>query len=266
MPHLKADCGTHYIDQNSDRYPWLPLDPLIRATYEMHLGYDFGTVDIITDRRPLRKLLDFVSHEDDEFQFGVEVIERTVLLVRMEKGTREEVSSGVWRGYRSAFEEAYTKVSKSAEGSTSHHRIVSYKFGGLKLIVRSAVDTYFADLLTQPGSSQDTEKDQHDEKNLCEYMKAASLGQEGPSVVEEPNAPGIDFVRGGEHIPHSATAELKTYARHKFAKKRWNIQQKMADLWLSQTPNLIIAAHEYAGTKWPKARSGQASLAAFVDI
>ena len=232
----------------------------------MHPDYDFGAVDTVTDRRPLRKLLGFVSHEDDEFQFGVEVIESTVLLVRMEKGTREEVSSEVWRGYRRAFEEAYTKLSKSAKGSTSHHRIVSYKFGGLKLIVRSAVDAYLKDLLTKPGSSPDTEKDQLHQDDLCEYMKATSLEQEGPSVVEEPKAPGLAVVRGGEHIPHTATSELQTHAHVKLAKKPWTIQQKIADLWLSQTPNLIIAAHEYAGTKWPRDRSGQASLAAFVDI
>ena len=230
----------------------------------MHPGYDIGAVDIVTDRRPLRKLLGFVSQEDDKFQFGVEVVEGTVLFVRMEKGTREEVSPETWRGYRSAFEEAYTKMCKSAKGSTSHYRIVSYRFGGLKFIVRSAVDAYLEDLVPKPKSLSDTGNDQHAEDELCEYMKAASLGQEGPSVVEEPEAPGIEVIRGGARIPHTATSELKT--NYKFAKKQWSIQQKMADLWLSQTPNLIIAAHEYVGTKWSRDRFGQASLAAFVDI
>ncbi|MCJ1246241.1 hypothetical protein MMC30_003447 [Trapelia coarctata] len=158
-PLLKPDTGIRYVDRNTDCYAWSPLGSLVRAVYEMHPKFDFGEVDIVKDRRPLRKLLAFVRNEAEDFEFGVEAIGNTVLVVHMEKTTREPIPPGANHGYRRGFEEACTKLSSSTEGSTSHHRIVRYNLGGLKLMVRSAFDAYLEQVASKPGSSTGSGKE-----------------------------------------------------------------------------------------------------------
>lgn len=63
----------------------------------------------------------------------------TVLLSRWETRTREQ---GLPTSYGFNFEEASTTPAAGCEGSTSHHRIVKYNFGGLSMIVRFEVDAF----------------------------------------------------------------------------------------------------------------------------
>ena len=261
-PHLKPDSGVRYIDQNADRNPWSPLEPLIRAVSTMHPSFDFNTMDVITDRRPLRKLYGFVKGEEDDFEFGVEVIGNTALLARMERQTRETIPPGTFQGYRQAFEEAYTKVSVSAKSSTSHHRICQYKFGGLNFLVRCAFDAYLEELMTN-STSPDTEQG-HKSVDLVGYLKATSLESAAPSTVERHEAPGVKVVEGGQIIPHAALLEMETV--FKFSKRSFDIERRMPDFWLSQTLNFILASHQNVGTKWSRAQHGQPRLAEFVDV
>lgn len=122
------------------------MEPTIRAVQTLKPDFDFAAVRLVTDRRPLRNLFVFVDSELDAFRFGVVIIGTTAFLSRMEKETRQERPKGGYQGYRQGFEESYTKLATSTKGSTSHHRIVSYCFGGLKLLVRSAVDVYTEDI------------------------------------------------------------------------------------------------------------------------
>lgn len=82
-PRLKPDTGSRYVDQNTDRYPWSPLEPLIRAVLELQPKFDLGMMDIVTDRRPFRRLFAFVSGDGEDFEFGVESIGTTLLFARM---------------------------------------------------------------------------------------------------------------------------------------------------------------------------------------
>ena len=232
---------------------------MICAVSELHPEYAFKDLDIMTDRRPLRKLFGFVNGNEEDFEFGIEVIGKTVLMVRKEKKTREEIAPGTFQGYRLNFELAYMKLEAAAKGSTSHHRLVSYSFGGLKLLVRSAVDAYFKE--TQEGEEKD---DGSDEDDLVDQFSAVALTVEAPSTEVTPEAPGITVVSGGHAVPHSTVLELKT--RSKFARTPFNIEEKLPDLWISQTPKYIVAAHQNVGTKWSRAQTGQPRLAQFVDI
>lgn len=236
----------------------------MRAVYEMHPKFDFGQVDVVTDRRPLRKLIGFVENEVEDFEFGAEAIGNTVLFVRMEKITRETIPPGAYRGYRQRFEEAYTKISSSAGGSTSHHRIARYNLGGLDFIVRSAFDAYLEDVASKLEVSTGSGKERHREEDLTSYMKAASLLGDAPSMNDTPEAPGLHVIHGGEKIPYAALVEFKT--RSRFSKSPWNIKEKLPDLWLSQTPTLIEAAHQNVGTKWSRAQFPGPRMAEFVDI
>lgn len=187
------------------------MDPLILAVQAYQPDFDFAAVDLISDRRPLRKLYGFVTGESEAFEFSVEIVGNTALFIRIEKQTREELPSTAFHGYRQAFEEQYTKLSASAKGSTSHHRIVGYKFGGFALLVRSAVDAYLQELVERSNFPEETgARDPLDHVN---FVKALSLGRQVAAPTEtEANPNGrVTVVHGGQKIPHAAVLELVSY-------------------------------------------------------
>lgn len=83
---------------------------------------------------------------------GVEVVENIVAFVQIEERTRGRQCGG----YRRNFEEAYTKIDAAGQGSTSHHRVVRYIFGGLIVLVRSTVDAYIEELANEPKVGVET--------------------------------------------------------------------------------------------------------------
>lgn len=66
--------------------------------------------------------------------------------------------------YRIAFEQIYTAVESVAKRTTSHHRILNYKFGGLNLLVRSVADAY---LPKHPSVATE----QRDESSMADLVK-----------------------------------------------------------------------------------------------
>lgn len=246
-PTLKPDSGPQYVDQNTDRNPGSPLDTLILAVRTYQPDFDFAAVDVVSVRRPLRKLYGFVTGEPEAFEFGVEIVGHTALFIRIEKQTREELPSTTFHGYRQTFEEQYTKLSAHAKGSNSHYRIVRYTFGGLDLLVRSGVDAYLQELVKGSNSLEKT--DAGDFLNPANFVKTLSLGSRVVTFAgtKEKHNERVTIVQGGQEIPHAAILELTT--RSKFAKRPFDIEQKLADLWISQTPNFIEAYHRSVGHK-----------------
>ena len=275
----------------------------------MQPSFAFADIDVITDRRPLRKLFDFVKanfSEDgvsdasartsarttisDDFQFEVEVVGSTVLFIRKEFATRDQIPRGQFQGYRRAFEEAYTNLKPAAKGSTSHHRVMQYRFAGLRLLVRSSFDAYLENLVpktTGGGPRPDVvncgavwpEKEVPKVEDLISYLDATSLSKPAPSVEDQPDPPDITVVPAFPHqdqsnrdveetandeIPHQALVELKT--RFKFARSDFEISSRLPDLWLAQTPNFIVAFHQNVDTRWAREKYNRPRLAEFVDL
>lgn len=257
-PHLRPDSGACFVDQNQDRNPWSLLEPLVLAVLHMQPDFDLALVDVITDRRPIHQLHAFVNGKDNDFEFGAEVVNNTVLFARKEEQSRQTFPPGTFAGYRRAFEEEYTTLSGCAKGSTSHHRIVGYNFGGFRLLVRSAVDAYLESLTVMPEKSGLAPA--FDEDDAAKYMKSISLAGEAPTIQGTSKAP-MTIVDGGGNIPHGALLELKT--RFKFSKYPYNLEDKMVDLWISQTQNFVLASYQNGGRSW---QSSQQRLAKFVDL
>ncbi|KAA8911385.1 geranylgeranyl pyrophosphate synthetase [Sphaerosporella brunnea] len=133
---LNPDAGLVYIDQNAFRNPDCPLEPLFRAVYANDPLFNASEIDLVTDRNNLRKLLQFVTGTPNDFRIEVERINGTTLFTRCEEKSSDFIRTGEFRGFGHQFEENYTKQPASTEGSTGHHRIIRYKFGGLKCLVR----------------------------------------------------------------------------------------------------------------------------------
>ena len=258
-PALNPDIGNRYVDQNADRNPGSPLESLISAINNKQPSFDFSTINIITDRSPIRKLFGFVNGEDGqqkysrsiEFRFGIQVMDNgTALFTRLEQQTRQGVTTDKNRrvqGYRQAFEENYTKIAASARGSTSHHRIVSYRFGGLSFLVRYAVDAYLQDHV---GSCQYEGIEENGVDALIEYHKAISLIHPAPTG-NNPFKKRVIVLTGGRELPHSATLELAT----RKSTTPFDLNDRLPDLWISQTPHFITCRYRVEHVKRsPKAR------------
>lgn len=180
---------------------------MILAVQTYQPDFDFAAIDLVSDRRPIRKLYGFVTSEPEAFEFGVEIVGNTALFIRMERQTREELPSTTFHGYRQAFEEQYTKLSASAKGSTSHHRIAKYKFGGLVLLVRSGVDAYLQELVKGPGSPEKTGVEDFPDHDS--FLKTLSISSRVaiPTETKEGINGQVTVAQGGQKVPHAALVE-----------------------------------------------------------
>jgi hypothetical protein len=107
--------------------------------------FNLGEIDLISDRNKIRKLLRFVNDTaGDKFQIGVNITGKTALFTCIQRKSTEVLVG--FNGFGHNFEKAYTK---GAAGSTGHHRIVSYDFGGLKCLIRQDTDGYLGEEETQ---------------------------------------------------------------------------------------------------------------------
>ena len=111
--------------------------PLIRAVQDVESQsgtngkdkFDWSSVDFITDRNGLRKLLRWTNaapgDPPKDFRIDMELAgSKTVLLNRWEEIMK--VQPGTRRSYGSNFEEAVTVPSLGCDRGTDHHRIITY--------------------------------------------------------------------------------------------------------------------------------------------
>jgi hypothetical protein len=136
---VQKDTGHVYIAQNAARHPESPLEPLFRALYISHPSFDIASVDVVTDRNNIRKLLGAINprwngYKREDFTIHVEVTNNTAILCRNETKTVEYIGPNEFKGYGHSFEKKCT--TQQVSGSTGHHRIISYSFGGMKFVIR----------------------------------------------------------------------------------------------------------------------------------
>ncbi|ORY63856.1 uncharacterized protein BCR38DRAFT_409274 [Pseudomassariella vexata] len=84
--------------------------------------------------RNLTSALSISRNGLEAFTINVEVSGSTVIFCRTETKTKEIIAPYEFKGFGHEFEKAYT--TSAISGNTGHHRIVSYRFGGLSFIVR----------------------------------------------------------------------------------------------------------------------------------
>jgi hypothetical protein len=231
---LQKDTGYFYTAQNVARHPESPLEPLFRAVLLTDPSFDLRSVDVVTDRSNIRKLLSFVDpgtarNGAEAFAFKVEVIGQTALFSREEKEVRQYIAPSEFRGHGHEFEKAYT--TRQIQGSTGHHRVVAYRFGGLKFLVRNEVDGY----VSPPGATDAG-------SILANQLSSLSLSRSPPV---EPAAlhrwPGskLKVALEGKTVSPEQCLEIKTRVAH----KPLQMQDVMPQLWASQTVKLVRAYH-----------------------
>lgn len=214
---MEEDAGTYFRDPNAAHHPTHPTEPAVRAIFAMNSDFAPEKVDIFGCGSTLGNLLRFVRKLDREFRFLVEVIGDTVFFVRHENLPTETIQ-GV-RGYGHTFPEVYTTLEGHTKGSQSHQRLVQYDFAGINCIVRYEGDGYLKDLDTDGDASDD------------EYPR-----------LDLDTSTSLKVVTGGRKVSQGAVFDLKT--RSAVRMDQDVLGEEIQRLWLSQTPNFILAYHK----------------------
>ena len=227
----------------------------------------------MTDRNNLRKLLRFVRESasldeskeergslpatfqqgrssrkkkhNDPFQIKVEIAPngKTALFSRVEAKNAEFISG--FQGYGHEYELAYTKP--EITDSTGHHRIVQYNLGGLNCIVRFETDAQLRES-GQTEAKPVAKSSAGTADSIVDWLSNLSLNKD--KATEQPAT--SSGRKDGEKkamtierdecaaVPQAALLEIKTRVAH----KEIDMASVMPQLWISQTPNLVVAKHQ----------------------
>jgi hypothetical protein len=242
---LKKDNGLVYVAQNAARHPESPMEPLFRALYAENSAFDISSVDIVSDRNNIRKLLSFIepsssAHGVKSFTMRMEVVNEVVFLHREETLTQEIIGPDDFKGYGHEFEKASTK--NEIARSTGHHRVISYRFGSLRLIVRHETDGY-VDL----GGPSQLDKEVPADNVLSGLLESLSISQPKAPDETKPTGSKLTVHKEGRKIALQSTLEIKTRVHH----KPLSVADVAPQLWISQTPKLVRAYHDRGKFKVP---------------
>ncbi|KAK5635431.1 hypothetical protein RRF57_011143 [Xylaria bambusicola] len=225
---LQKDSGLVYIAQNAARHPKSPLEPLFRSLYVVNPKFDIRSTDIVADRNNIRKLLSFINPSSsrnglEAFTIIAEMVGNTVLMCRTETKTSEIIAPHEFKGYGH---------------DTGYHRIISYRFGSLSLVVRHEVDGY----VSQPATSKVNEKEKETDglSGLLGSLSLSATNMKSPGpIISRPLGSEMVIREEGIVVPLDSTLEIKTRVNH----KRLDIEEIAPQLWASQTPKLVRAYH-----------------------
>jgi hypothetical protein len=228
---LQEDNGTYYRDPNAAQYPDYPLAPAVKATLDA-IGSKPVNTDIFACGSTLGHLLRFTRGADKAFRISVQVIGKTVFLIRKENDPKELIE-GV-RGFGHSFPDAYTSWPSEVKDSETHQRIVQYQLGGLQCLVRFECDG-FLDTHSQTSTPRIPVT-----TKLSSQMSQETLADAFPSTTGF-----FTVVQAGKLVPQTSIFDLKTRSgRHK---KDINMEDITPVLWLKQIPNFIVAYHDGSG-------------------
>ncbi|KAF8448112.1 hypothetical protein BGX38DRAFT_1190328 [Terfezia claveryi] len=234
---VRPDNGLVFVDQNAYRHPKIPLEPLLQALHITKPSFDLNKVQIITDRNNLRKLFEVVCGEKHrDFEIAVEIVNNTALFTRLERCTSEVIGSQEFRGYGHEFEKEFTKYPSSVKRSTSHHRIVTYSFGGLNIIVRFEADGALPPAADPVNITKATPAKISEQ--ILTDLPSMRL-QDGLPPTTPTSASRLGVMKAGEPVPQDRILEIKTRVQHKAI----GIPECMSQLWFSDTRNLFIGLH-----------------------
>ncbi|KAF7519097.1 hypothetical protein PCG10_010339 [Penicillium crustosum] len=235
---LPQDNGTYYRDRNAAQYPTYPLEPMVQAILTDKPEFPVTDVDIIGCNNTLGHLLRFVRGVGDPFRILVQVLGNTVFFIRRENSPTETIP-GI-RGYGHTFPEAYTTWNENVGGSKSHQRVVKYTFADMQCLVRFEPDGFLPGLVTDTEETEDPQGKSISAEEGLPSIEDITLSDD-PSSTTETAPQQLEIAMQGRRIPQCAVFDLKTRSH---SKRNTNVlKEELPRLWLTQTPNFILAHH-----------------------
>ncbi|EIW52480.1 uncharacterized protein TRAVEDRAFT_61376 [Trametes versicolor FP-101664 SS1] len=259
--HVPFDTGVRMVDQNGFRMGSAScLLPLLRAVdivaeENADTSLDWASVDFVTDRNGLRKLMRWLGHSGTEWdaplkEFRIDLQlggAKTVLMHRFEKRTRE-IAMPPKGGCGINFERESTSPAPGCERSTGHHRIVQYELDGLKMVVRFEVDACTAQPTSSPiGAPARTTRPRTSNDalpsidSLADALGGLNFSSRPTPAHNASGVPTITVIRAGSQVPQSAVVELVTRSQNYVDQFDW--AEQYPQLLLSYTPHLFLGVH-----------------------
>lgn len=193
-------------------------------------------IDIVGCNSTFGNLLRFIRGVESTFRMLVEVVGKTVHLVRRENSPKEQII-GV-RGYGHAFPEAYTAWAHDVQPSKSHHRIIRCRFGKLDLLMRQSSDGYIGEGKDEsPSAARPSPTVDEDMASLLGDLSIKSLPSKSTKIGQ------LEVLDGGQLTSQSSAFDLKT--RSIKVVDRDTLGEELPRLWIMQVPNFILAHHKY---------------------
>lgn len=204
--------------------PPCPLDPLFRAIDITCPTFDVKGVNLVSDRKNLRVLLDFVGESVplNGYRIDAEYINGTVLFFLGWSGNGYQQSYG----YGVSFEREFTTSDPVSlkSGTLQHNRVVHYIFGGLKMLVTYQVDAY---------------------KVSKTFLEPPPPPPNAAAPITVMTPTDLHVVPLGTLAAPESIVEIKTLRLAKT--NALCCRRVMAQMWFSQTPILIAGYHDGNG-------------------
>ncbi|KIJ16233.1 hypothetical protein PAXINDRAFT_114027 [Paxillus involutus ATCC 200175] len=225
ITHVPLDDGVQYIHHNvAEIGDQSPMVPLFAAIDVLHEGFRYRDLDLITNRNSLRKLLRYVDNDRGlkDFRIDIDLVRDTCLFTRCEENA---AIVGCWSGYGNEYLKAATRAPRTCENMTDHHRIITYNFGGLKVLLG-----FTADACTEADSDSS--------------FSSSSIRSRGNALAKPdmPSYAGLEIKPTSPRslIPQSDLIEVKTRS----VRNILNWREIYPQLYLSQIPWLYVAWHQ----------------------
>ncbi|KAG6185679.1 hypothetical protein E4U36_001211 [Claviceps purpurea] len=164
-------------------------------------------------------------------------------MCRSETNVSHSMGPYSFRGYGHEFEKVCTV--KGILFSTSHHRIVSYDFCGLNLMIRHENVAYV---------SSETNAIACLRTGILPDRDCLSLGNKVSIANRDPEK--VTVMLRGRTIPLNSTLEIKTRS----LTRPESFAEVAPKLWVSQTPNIVQALHLRGQFLKPEARDVSANI------
>jgi hypothetical protein len=224
-----------------------PFEPMFAALDHMKPDFDFGAVDVVTNRNSLRKLLSFASGRVSEsFRIDVNMVHGTMFLTRQERSTTDKSQGSRNAGYGHNFERTFTEAEKGLEDSSGHHRVVRYKMGELDCVVRFEADTWCDDpskgeeeLDTDVGPVDEDGGPERDSEDVLASLTKLSLDDSKARTKK----PARNQYKPTRVVPRGHVIPSTTLAEIKAKKKKVSLVEALPQLWFGRTPLLLSAIH-----------------------
>ncbi|KAF8847895.1 hypothetical protein BDZ45DRAFT_606740 [Acephala macrosclerotiorum] len=237
---LPRDSGAVYRDTNAARYASYPMEPAVRAVLAMQPESQLPSVDIFGCGSTIGSLLRCARSEAKPFRFDIDVIGNTVFMVRRGESPTEMITD--LQGYGHTFPEAYTTWDVDVRNSSSHQRIINYDFGGMQFLVRSETDGYIRTSIPKPATLTESA----DKVSIDTFLDTMGI-----NVRQSQEGTTLEVRTQGTPVPQDRIFDIKTRASY----KQFDMEEILPRLWVNQTPNFLLAYHEFGVFDKPKVTS-----------
>lgn len=140
---MAADSYNKTIPTRYPQYDYM-FEPLLRSVQVMQPGLDiFSATDVISNVSNLRKLFDVIYNRSWVTErCDIDIKGNTLLLSRWNGDPNLALSLGCGSGFEKKTCRYPLEEDPVLQRSLSHHRVLSYRFADLQLVVQAEVDAY----------------------------------------------------------------------------------------------------------------------------